>query len=748
MMRALFLAILFLSIPLASLIADDGWAVTAESDLRELRLQLEGFEKTGMDLLALDGFQQRLNEMRTSATSCIEQTGRRITQLDERIAVLGDILEGESAVVRDQRAVFARERSDANAQLAKCRLLLLEAESLTAGIQRLRQSLISERLSTRALSLWSAILALPDENLRASLLPRQLRHLDSFGWVWGFVFALLALMPISLVGAHQLRDYARNKAEKNPSSARLAGMYGRRLPWVLLVISIARAMFWLGMQAYPVVLLALALAMLTTPLLDGLFGLTSYTRGLNTLPARALWTVALLSIAAYSLEGYRADEFSAVITILRSLILTALFTSTAWMLMTLIKGGGIFGVRGLQWPLLALLLIGPLAFVLGYHNLGAYLVRGVYGSILVGFFGWLGYLFLLLLLGQFPYAKKAQPDAEAIAAQPSSLLSAAVERDKHRYSIGRRLALYGVWLIAGILALRIWSFTPGEPLHLLQPLTLSYEFGAITIVPSKWLSGVVLFMLFWIFARALTSSIGRYWQVKDSASRGARQSVLTLTSYAIIAIGIFFGVSAAGLELSNLAIIAGALSVGIGFGMQTIVNNFVSGLILLFERPIRPGDWVVVGQTEGYVRQIRIRSTLIETFDRSEVLVPNSDMLNNHLINRTFSDGLGRINVPIGVAYGSDKQLVRDLLLKAAKDHPLILSNDPRVPTPRVLFLRFGDNALEFELRCYIQEIDYRMSIVSDLLYAIDDAFREHNIEIPFPQRVVHSYTQPASQET
>ena len=733
-------------LPLAAVQAvEDGWVGDAAVQLQEMTEQLDRWGEVDGDLLGMDVMAARLSELRTKATECIGETAKRITQFDDRITVLGEKLEGESSEISDQRTGFERDRAAAQTQLAKCRLLLLEADALTSTLQRLRQQVISEKLSARSLTIWNAVLALPSENLRATLMPWQLRYSGTLGWLWTLIFALLALMPIGLVGAKQLAERARAIREASPRLSVLLASYSRRLPVVLLIVSAASAMLWLGMQAYPILLLALALAILTSPLLDGLFAITRYTQGLNTLPVRLLWTVALLSIAAYSLEAYRAEDLSPAITIIRSLILSTLFASAAWMLMTLVRKGTLFGIPGLHWPVLLLLLIGPLAFILGYHNLSGYLARGVYGSILVGFLGWLVYLFLLYLLNQFPYVADTKTSAaqEEDPGKPAAA-SGTEQTVKKSASLGRRLALYGVWLVTGMVVLRIWSFTPGEPLYLLQPLTLSYEFGAITIVPSKWLSGILLFMLFWIIARLVTSSIGKYWLVKDSASRGARESVLTLTSYAIIAIGVFFGISAAGLELSNLAIIAGALSVGIGFGLQNIVNNFVSGLILLFERPIRPGDWVVIGNTEGHVRHIRIRSTLIETFDRSEVMVPNSDMLNSHLINRTFSDGLGRITVPVGVAYGSDKQLVRDLMLSAAREHPLVLSNDPRVPTPRVLFMSFGDNSLNFELRCYVRDIDLRSSILSDLLFAIDDAFREYAIEIPFPQRVVHTSAAPA----
>jgi potassium efflux system protein len=167
------------------------------------------------------------------------------------------------------------------------------------------------------------------------------------------------------------------------------------------------------------------------------------------------------------------------------------------------------------------------------------------------------------------------------------------------------------------------------------------------------------------------------------------------------------------------------------------VNNFISGLILLFERPIKTGDWIMVGNTEGYVKRIRIRSTEIQTFDRADVIVPNSELIAGQVTNWMLHDSRGRARIPVGVAYGSDTQKVKTILEKVAEEHPRVV-NDGSTPKPRVLFRGFGESSLDFELRCFIQDIDERLQVVSDLNFAIDAAFRENGIEIPFPQRDVH----------
>lgn len=219
--------------------------------------------------------------------------------------------------------------------------------------------------------------------------------------------------------------------------------------------------------------------------------------------------------------------------------------------------------------------------------------------------------------------------------------------------------------------------------------------------------------------------------------RGAREAMATMVGYIGMAAAIIVALGISGFTFTNLAIIAGALSVGIGFGLQNIVNNFVSGLILLFERPVKTGDWIMVGNTEGYVKKIRIRSTQIQTFDRADVIVPNSDMISNQVTNWMLYDLRGRIRVKVGVAYGSDTQKIKDILYDIAKQHPDVIHNNNNYKTS-VLFLEFGDSSLNFELRCFIRNIDSRIQVLSDLNFAIDQAFRENGIEIPFPQRDVH----------
>ena len=216
--------------------------------------------------------------------------------------------------------------------------------------------------------------------------------------------------------------------------------------------------------------------------------------------------------------------------------------------------------------------------------------------------------------------------------------------------------------------------------------------------------------------------------------RGVRDAFKKLSHYALVLIGFVTAMSMAGIELQNFAILAGAFGIGIGFGMQDIVNNFVSGLILLFERPVKVGDAVIIDGQWGAINKIGLRSTVVETWDHSEIIVPNSQMISEKVLNWTLSSNVSRITIPVGVRYGTDLQKVIEILNKIGDGHPSVVTD----PAPSAIFTEFGDSSINFELRVWVDDIKHRLSVISDLGLAIDKAFKKSHIEIPYPQRDLH----------
>ncbi len=299
------------------------------------------------------------------------------------------------------------------------------------------------------------------------------------------------------------------------------------------------------------------------------------------------------------------------------------------------------------------------------------------------------------------------------------------------------LAVIAIWTIAGFALLVVWQVPDAIVVELKRYLADGFQVGSVNVVPVRIFYAVGVFALLYAFSSWLRGRMDRYWQKRMDMDRGAREAAVSIFGYSGIILSVLIGLSVAGAGFGNLALIAGALSVGIGFGLQNVVNNFVSGLILLFERPIKTGDWISVGDTEGYVKSIRMRSTQIQTFDRADVIVPNSELISGQVTNWMLHDPRGRVRVPVGVAYGSDTEKVRQILLDVAAAHKEVIT-DGSMPAPRVLFREFGDSSLNFELRAFIRNIDGRLGVISDLNFAIDAAFRKNGVEIPFPQRDIH----------
>lgn len=219
-----------------------------------------------------------------------------------------------------------------------------------------------------------------------------------------------------------------------------------------------------------------------------------------------------------------------------------------------------------------------------------------------------------------------------------------------------------------------------------------------------------------------------------SLPRGVPAAISATVGYLIVSAGFVMAFFAAGLEMSQFAFLAGAFGLGIGFGLQNVVNNFVSGLILLYERPIQVGDVLTVGMLQGHVRRIGIRSSTLATFDGAEVIVPNATLIATEVVNWTLSDRLRRVEIAVGVGYGSDPRTVLDLLLQVARAHADVLS----APAPTALFMGFGESSLGFELRFWTPDYDSYIRVGSDIRTAIFTAFRDAGIEIPYPQRDLH----------
>jgi potassium efflux system protein len=363
--------------------------------------------------------------------------------------------------------------------------------------------------------------------------------------------------------------------------------------------------------------------------------------------------------------------------------------------------------------------------IVGYIAFGAFVADQIAWVSGVG-----SVLYLLLVLSEEAASVGFSPQT----AVGRALMASVGLRRESLEQIGILLSgAAGVVLVlaAVMLLLAPWGIESNDMVGYLRAAYFGIQVGDVTVSLSSIIIALLLFGLCFIATRAVQRWLEVRFLPHTQLDTGLRNAIKTSLGY----IGVFFAVALAlshlGLSFDRLAIVAGALSVGIGFGLQSIVNNFVSGLIILWERAIRVGDWIVVGEEQGYVRRINVRSTEIETFDRATVIVPNSNLVTGIVKNWVRTDRVGRVKIAVNVPFDADPERVRDALVGCAKGHDFVLS----IPAPLVLFVGFGEFALQFELICFVDDVETATRIKSDLNFEILRKLKEAGIEVPYPHR-------------
>jgi len=711
----------------------------ANQQFDKINLQLS---VQNLNLNNLDTAVDTLTDLSDKAEECVAEVQKKINSVDILIkqgsSSLDNKKEGADLVyLNNQHKELADEQ-------AQCRLFAIRAREAIEAYKNASAELKQEQALTRGLPLWSIIRQTidspPETNvtkLLSTKFPAALPPpISCLIIVFGAIL-LAATILLRIRKSQFARLYLRFKRLQAHSIILLASCFVSGVLFVyLLAFSEDGAPFTL-----PLMLSALVFSLLSAIVL------TLLVFKINTVRAFLYWysldvpffqSVAIASLVfdAAGLAGQLLSNLFAPNSPLWQLcqsmfLLVVLATTNHYIFsfcqrhrhLTFVKNHYYFIRRFSALLLLACALIN----IFGYRTLANHLTLSGFTTITI--------VFITLLITQAIkklYLHLSQQ--EKIKARIIRYFGYRPDQTFTEFLILKTVAQVIVVSISVYLIGKSWGFATDYIESIYDRFLYGIHLANVTIYPTRMISGMVVFCILYLVFRSISTAISNHQQFEEEEE--TQVAVASILTYIGFGLAVISGFLVAGFDFTGLAIIAGALSVGIGLGLQSIVNNFVSGLILLIEKPIRPGDRINVDGIEGFVKKIRVRSTQIETPSREDIIVPNSDLITHRVTNYMFTDKYCRINCEVGVAYGSDTQLVHDVLLSLANAHDEVIKTGRNKPV--VLLRSFGDSNLIFQLWFLIKDVNKKFIVRSEINFAIDKAFRENNICMAFPQRDVN----------
>lgn len=735
--------------------------------IQDLTAKADGLEKKigdpGEDDAGLVDIRLQLEDISRAALNSALAFRSRLNDINNRIEVLGPAPaqgQQEPAIVANERAALTAEKAEINAVVASAQNLSIRISGLVDKIATMRSELFRSVL-TKRYELTDALSpqGFSDAHDQFTGLYKAVASWLTFALKFKFQAILaatlmaLALAAVLLIGGRRLfgRIFEPNPSVEDPSylSRLSVAFWSTLLPTAALVVFFASAVFFFNYYnvlrgdigtflnaLLAVVAMVFCVNRLTNAALEP--RLPNW-RLIPVATGPARWLVRLATAMAVVLGfNYFLSVVNEKMGSPLSLTIARSFVATIIVGVILILMGSLRPFRAEDgsrrpWPAwLRFVAIGLglstiAAALLGYIGLALFVSVQVVvtGTTLVT--AYIGFLSARAIGEEGGFADTS---AGRWLSANSSYEDTALDQLGLVVSIAINLMIVLVFLP---LILLMWGFQPGDIEAWAYKLATGVTIGSVTISVLGILTGIVVFAIGYFLTRWFQGWLDGSVMARGKVDTGVRNSIRLAVGYAGVALAALVGISAAGIDLSNLALVAGALSLGIGFGLQNVVSNFVSGLILLAERPFKVGDWIVAGDVSGTVRKISVRATEIETFQRQSVILPNSNLINNAVGNWTHRNKLGRVDIKVGVAYGSDVRRVHALLLDIARGHPMVLKN----PEPFALFANFGAAALEFEIRVFVADVMNGSIVQNDIRFAILDAFEDEHIEIPSTPRAV-----------
>jgi len=697
----------------------------------------------------------------------------RIDDIQARLTELGEPpAEGqpaESASVTEERARFKSARAEVNALTGQAEDLSIEAKELADRISNIRRALFTSRLFEHT-DINGGVLeeALQSFSADAQRVQRSITSwlvfVVKFKAVPLAIAVVLSMVLASLILFIEYRLFGRinrrDPAIEDPSylSRLSVAFFSTILPSLALSFFLASTYFLL--DTFNVLRSDISpIAASVFGMIGLVFFVTAISRAVLA-PAAPKWrllklsdkgardlTIAIFLMALVNGLDYVLSVISetysspVVLTVMKSFtssVIVGLLLCVVSFLRPVLSETENPAAQGRPWPRavsMTLRLVGAvliLAAAIGYVGLARFLATQI---VLTG--AVVATMYIGILSGKAISAPNQFGETRVGQFIGRRFRLSAVGLDQSGIAAG--LFIYVFALITGIpLILISWGFQPRDLQLWLFNLFTEINVGTIRISIFGILGGVLLFAGGLMVTRWFQNWLDGNVMARSHVDGGVRNSVKTGVGYLGTGIAGIIGISAAGIDLSSLALVAGALSLGIGFGLQNIVSNFVSGLILLVERPFKVGDHVITGVNEGIVKRISVRATEIETFRRQAIIVPNSELINSPLGNWTHRNKMQRSEVPVSVAFDTDPQEVIDLLLAVVNERADILRN----PEPHVEFLRFGASSLDFELRFHLADMGEGLHVRNEVRMEILRRFRAHGIVMPYPHQDVLLHVQ------